>query len=329
MSAAVQRQKDNDPTELKKQVAALRKELDRVGKGQDRAEANEKANHSENIELRSRVADLERQLAAAKKTTKLERINVVKAADLRRLEDLVEKIDALIRRSHMELARHLDGLRAEAIKIKETATAARTAQLHDKKIKSDPKPTPSLPKKREPVALPIANGVNGTVHDTNLKPVHLRLLSAIAWWESIGVSTPDLGGVAFVAKTSTKSSAFDNNRSRLRAGGYIDYPSSGRVQLTDAGRALAPPSDLPPTNEALHDAIFSKITPAHGRMLRALIEAYPGELSLEDFAKQAGTSTSSSAFDNNRSWLRARGLAEYPRTGFVRATSLLFPEEAS
>jgi hypothetical protein len=61
-------------------------------------------------------------------------------------------------------------------------------------------------------------------------------------------------------------------------------------------------------------------------MLRALIEAYPNELSLEDFAVQASTSITSSAFDNNRSWLRARGLAEYPRTGFVRATSLLFPE---
>ena len=32
--------------------------------------------------------------------------------------------------------------------------------------------------------------------------------------------------------------------------------------------------------------------------------------------------------DNNRSWLRARGLAEYPSTGFVRATELLFPEDA-
>ena len=169
------------------------------------------------------------------------------------------------------------------------------------------------------------NGANGA-HADGLKPVHLRLLSAIAWWESIGVSSPDLGGVAFVAKTSTKSSAFDNTRSRLRAGGYIDYPSSGRVQLTSAGREAAPPPTLPPTNEALQGAIFEKITPAHGRMLRALIEVYPGELSLEDFAAQAGTSTSSSAFDNNRSWLRARGLAEYPRTGFVRATPLLFPE---
>jgi hypothetical protein len=72
--------------------------------------------------------------------------------------------------------------------------------------------------------------------------------------------------------------------------------------------------------------VFSKVTPAVGRLLRVLIEVYPNEVSLEEFAKLAGTSTSSSAFDNNRSWLRARGLAEYPRTGVVRATELLFPE---
>lgn len=159
-----------------------------------------------------------------------------------------------------------------------------------------------------------------------LKPAHLRILSAIAWWESIGVPTPDLGGVAFVAQTSTKSSAFDNNRSRLRTAGYIDYPSSGHVRLTEAGRAITPPPTLPPTNEALHETILGKVTPAHGRMLRVLIESYPSEMSLEDFAGRAGTSVTSSAFDNNRSWLRARGLAEYPRTGFVRATELLFPE---
>jgi hypothetical protein len=139
------------------------------------------------------------------------------------------------------------------------------------------------------------------------------------------VPTPDLGGVAFVAGTTTKSSAFDNNRSRLRAAGYIDYPSAGRVQLTDAGHVIAPPPPIPLTTEALHGAILGMLTPAHGRMLRVLIEAYPTEVPLEEFAKRSGTSTTSSAFDNNRSWLRARGLAEYPRTGYVRATQLLFP----
>jgi len=351
MSAAVQRQKDNDPTELRKQVAALRKELDRVGKGQDRAEANEKENHAENIELRVRAADLEKQLASAKKT------ETIRPADLRRLENLVKKIDKLVLRingTNADLELHLSGLRAEAAKLTEVAT--RVTQMRGKKagalvgevldlVEDAPSTKPAgvfggrrevrLPKAVKPVGPTTGHAkghVNGHANGhaiaapEGLQPAHLRLLSAIAWWESVGVPSPDLGGVAFIAKTSTKSSAFSNNRSKLRAGGYIDYPTAGQVKLTEAGRAITPPPTLPPTNEALQGAVLEKVQPAVRRLLHVLIDAYPEEVSLEDFAKGGETSPTSSAFSNNRSWLRARGLAEYPRTGYVRATELLFPE---
>ena len=360
MAAAVQRQKDNDPTELKKQLVALRKELDRGVK---------KENYTESSELHTRVIALEKELAATKKL-KATVVEVIKPSDLRRLEDLVKKIDKLILRitgTNADLELHLSGLRVEATKIQEVAS--RVAQLrgkkagalvgevldlmpdtppekswskgdplhhaytsHPPKLTKAPKPTTATkPTKVASVKATIPaprSETNGHAVEAadDLKPVHLRFLSAIAWWESVGVSTPDLGGVAFVAGTSTKSSAFINNRSRLRAGGYIAYPSSGRVALTDAGRSITPPPSRPPTNDALHEVVFQQLTPVLGRMLRPLIEAYPDELSLEDLAKQAGTSTTSSAFINNRSWLRARGLADYPRAGFVRATELLFPE---
>lgn len=361
MAAAVQRQKENDPAELRKQVAALRKEIDRVGKGQDRA-ANEKENHGENIELRTKVFALEKQLAAAKKI-KETIVEVIKPADLRRLEALVKKIDKLVLRitgTNTNLELHLSGLRAEATKLQEIATRVTTlrgkkagaivgevlALMPEAASNSSPrhqavpaapskpmppsKPTKVTAAKAKPVATsksaqPLINGYH-TSAPGHLQPAHLRLLSAIAWWESIGVREPDLGGVAFVAKTSTKSSAFNNNRSRLRSAGYIEYATSGRVQLTDAGRAIAPPPELPPTDEALQQAILEKVSPAIGRLLRVLIKAYPNEIPLSDLAEQADTSQTSSAFNNNRSWLRARGLAEAPRPGFLRATTLLFPE---
>jgi uncharacterized protein len=316
-------------------------DLERLGKTLSAAVEEAKANDPKS--LRARVVELQKEVAAAKKAKEkivVKEVEVVKPADLRRLEALVKKIDKLILRitgTNADLELHLSGLRVEATKIKEVAN--RVTQFHDKK-KGDPgalvedvlelvehvparvarsPKSPTLPKS------PATNG-HAVIAPDGLKPAHLRLLSAIAWWESIGVATPDLGGVAFVAGTSTKSSAFDNNRSRLRAAGYIDYPQTGRVRLTDDGRKIAPPPPIPPTNEALHEAVLSKVTPAIGRMLTVLIDAYPNEVSLEEFAKRAGTSTTSSAFDNNRSWLRARGLSDYPRTGFVRATELLFPE---
>ena len=326
-------------------------DLERLGKTLSAAVEEAKANDPKS--LRARVVELQKEVVAAKKAKEkiiVKNVEIVKPADLRRLEALVKKIDKLILRitgTNADLELHLSGLRVEATKIKEVAN--RVTQFHAKKgdagapvedVRKLAAPAPA-PIHRAPVVQPttkvstkssmkmasepLTNG-HAVAAPEDLKPVHLRLLSAIAWWESIGVPMPDLGGVAFVAGTSTKSSAFNNNRSRLRAGGYINYPSNGRVQLTEAGRAIVPPPMLPPTNEALHEAIFGKLTPVHGRMLRALIAAYPSDLSLEDFAKQADTSTTSSAFNNNRSWLRARGLADYPRTGFVRATELLFPE---
>ncbi len=347
MAAAVQRQKDTDPKELKKQVkglegqvADLRRELEHVGKGQARAEANEKASHAENFELRREVAELKRQLAARP-------ASVLEPSDLDRLEKIIARAEAALAKHDAAVSRHHQAYQA-ALKgytnASKAATSAALAAIDELRARLARRPLAQPPSNgvaaaasaaKKPPA-PRANGRSpappdhdSIPSDARLKPAHLRLLSAIAWWESIGVPAPDLGGVAFVARTSTRSSAFDNNRSRLRAAGYIDYPSRGRVQLTEAGRAFAPPPTLPPTNAALHEAVLGKVTPAHGRMLRALIEAYPDEMSLEDFAARARTSVTSSAFDNNRSWLRARGLAEYPRTGFVRATALLFPEAAS
>ena len=314
IAEAAQRLKDNDPKELKKQVTDLRRELERVSKAKEQIA----------FQLATKIKE---------KIVVVKHVEVVKPVDLRRLEGLAKKIDKLAERlngTSADLERHFSELRDEAGKLAETVVRV-VEQSNNMLIgetialKKPPRPTASpAPAPYTTSTLRDNFGSPGDAPSRDLKPVHLRLLTAIAWWESVGVSAPDLGGVAFAAKTSTKSSAFDNTRSHLRARGYIDYPTSGRVQLTPAGRAVAPPSDLPPTNEALQGAILGKIAPAHGRMLRSLIEVYPEELSLEDFAKRAGTSTTSSAFDNNRSWLRARGLAEYPRTGFVRATRLLF-----
>jgi uncharacterized protein len=320
-------------------------DLERLGKTLSAAVEEAKANDPKS--LRARVAELLKDLAAAKKAKEkiiVKEVEIVKPADLRRLEALVKKIDKLILRiagADANLELHLSGLRMEATKIKEVVN--RVTQFHAKKGDAGalvesvldlaaPPVRPVRPVRAaqsKPLSLPSINDhavVAAPGGAKDLKPAHLRLLSAIAWWEAIGVPAADLGGVAFVAGTSTKSSAFDNNRSFLRARGYIDYPQTGRVRLTDAGRQITPPPSIPPTKEALHEAVLSKVTPAVGRMLRVLIEAHPNEMSLEEFAKLAGTSTTSSAFDNNRSWLRARGLSDYPRTGFVRATELLFPE---
>lgn len=312
IAASVAKSKESDPKHLQAEVARLKKANAELVAGVER--------------------EVQRKLAAkpvAATSPKVVEKRVIDLKDLKQLDRVVERFNVQI-----------DSLGETRTKMIETrdkiasvsALWAGNARLQTVEPKTNGHKVASeeqmAPIERLRRATKTAPAVPSKVGTAGLAPAHLRLLSAIAWWESIGVSVPDLGGVAFIAGTSTKSSAFDNNRSRLRAAGYIDYPTSGRVRLTDAGRELAPPPLLPPTNDALHNAILQKVTPAHGRMLRVLIEAYPNEMSLEDLAKRAGTSATSSAFDNNRSWLRARGLTEYPMAGVVRATALLFPEAA-
>ena len=332
MIAAVQRQKDNDPKLLRAEVSRWKKAHDELQAGMER--------------------EVQRQLAKAPKTsakvhekTKVVEKLVLKNNQIARAEKLVGQVDRVTTSVHARLDKTIEDVRSTfggalarmeqavdelrgAIKLAAAPPPAATlradtARLDKHTILWTPGSKPPAAKKPPSVATPS----NNTKPPDGLAPAHLRILSAIAWWESLGVSDPDFVGVAFVAGTSSKSSAFDNNRSRLRAAGYLDYPSSGRFRLTPAGRAITPPPTMPTTNAALHDAIFKMTkSPAVSRLLRVLIDAYPNDVSFEDLAAGAGTTVASSAFDNNRSWLRARGLSSYPRSGYARATDLLFPE---
>ncbi len=314
-------------TELKKQIAALRKEI--------------------------ATARTQPSVPVVKEKVVERKVAVVSPADLRRLEALAKKIEKLLSRVtdvHATFAAETTKLQAAAREVKGGAdlTAVSTVTRKSAGVyemayndvaahmrQEAAKPTTEIPAaqlKRIVSRMRDASGsvshmrdASGSAAPADLKPAHLRLLSAIAWWASIGITPADLAGVAFIAKTSTKSSAFVNNRSYLRAREYIEYPSSGKVSLTAKGFSVAPQSELPPTNDALHKAIFAELQPAVGRILRVLIDAYPEKIALEGLAELAGTTVTSSAFVNNRSWLRARGLAEYPHPGFARAAALLFP----
>jgi hypothetical protein len=299
--------------------------------------------------LKARVAELEKQLAKGAKVPTvpskgIERVvekTIIPAATLTSIERLVGKHDkaiagaatladragAMMRKSaemiaasSLRLEAELGKLRATIVDVTRTATITKPAATAPAPVRVNGHP-PMVATAPPARARPASAST-----DASLKPAHLRILSAIAWWEGLGIAAPDFTGVAFVAGTSASSSSFENNRSRLRAAGYIDYAGAGRVQLTDAGRALAPAPALAATNDAIQAQVMGMIAPAHGRMLRAAIDAYPGEISYEDVAERAGASAASSSFENNRSWLRARGLIEYPRAGHVRATALLFPE---
>src|SRR5205823_5267585 len=66
-----------------------------------------------------------------------------------------------------------------------------------------------------------------------------RILNALASLEALGLRDLDKSNVAVFADQSPTSSGFTNNLGRLRTLGHLHYPQTGRVALTDSGRALA------------------------------------------------------------------------------------------
>lgn len=150
-----------------------------------------------------------------------------------------------------------------------------------------------------------------------------RILNAIAWLESIGVSTPEQTAVAFLAGYTYGGGAFNNPRGALRTKGLVEYAGDG-IRLTDAGRQVAEFPEAALTTERLHEAVLARLPGPEQRLLRPLLDAYPDALSNDDLADAAGYTAGAGAFNNPRGRLRSLGLVEYPQPGHVAARSILF-----
>lgn len=154
-----------------------------------------------------------------------------------------------------------------------------------------------------------------------------RILNALRSFEPLGLKECSKTVVAMFSGASPRSSSFGNNLGALRTKGMIDYPRGGFVSLTCIGRGLAEPPSITPTLKSLHEAWFEKLSGPQARILQTLIEAYPHQVSKLHIATATGQSLTSSSFGNNLGFLRnSLGLIEYPSSGMVKASALLFPE---
>lgn len=154
-----------------------------------------------------------------------------------------------------------------------------------------------------------------------------RIIDSIAWFEAIGVTEPEQPAVAFMANYTYGSGGYNNPRGRLNQRGFVTYFAGDKIALTDAGRAVANHPSLPPTNEALHQAILAKLEGPMVRILTPLLKAYPKGIDNESLANAAGYAPGSGGYNNPRGRLKSLGLVEY-RDGKVYARDILFPEGA-
>ncbi len=154
-----------------------------------------------------------------------------------------------------------------------------------------------------------------------------RILGALAWMEAIGVPEPEETAAAFLAGYTIGGGAWNNPKGRLRGRGFIEYRGD-RIALTDAGRALASAPDVPMTNAGLQGAVLARLPGPETKILRALLDRWPGGLSNDDLAAAASYAPDGGAYNNPRGRLRSLGLIEKRGDGQFAARVILFPEHA-
>lgn len=286
MAATIETAKANDPRELRKTIEKLRGDVVKLSTAN--AELADKA--VESIQAKQTPALKDGQLARIEKfAAKLDDAATTAAAAAKDVRDVLAKLQPTAANPH-----------------RATAPISR------------PEPRP------EPAHKPPA-GTPPTADGEITRPMQ-RILDALATLEVLGLRDVDKSNAAVFADQSPTSSGYSNNLGRLRTLALIHYPQTGRVALSDDGRQRAQINESIRTRDDLHRAWFAKLAAPKVRILEALIRVYPDSIEKPELAKLAAQSWTSSGYSNNLGNLRSLGLIEYPQTGHVVATSLLFPE---
>ena len=198
-----------------------------------------------------------------------------------------------------------------------------------KKIPASPplRPAYKVTKGVLPITKPqsgvFANNGNGDVTSSQM-----RILQSLAAFEPVGLTQLSKATLAAHAGFSHKSGGYANNLSRLNTIGLITYPIAGHASLTDQGREMAGDVDPIESLSELHQSWLRLIKSAsRQRILTIRIEIYPDDIAKLELADHLGVSGTSGGYANNLSALRSIGAADYPSSGRIKATDLLFPEE--
>ena len=280
-------------------------DVDLARLGATMAAAAERAKENDPTALRAEVKKLRAELAA--RPTPVDRAGIEREATARARRIF----DGELRATLVAAALAAD----EAIR-KVAAAAVPPSNRTGDELARAPSPAPAYTAPEQPRRAPSGD-ITGPEQ---------RILDALAWFDAIGIDAPALSPLAFLAGYSPTSSGFEKARGSCRTKGLATYPSSGETSLTDAGRAIAAPPDVPRTDAGLQAAILAKLPGPARKLLAALLPHRAKGLSADELADATGYSSSSSGFEKARGQLRSLGLATYPTTGRVAAAPAMYPE---
>jgi hypothetical protein len=291
IAASVQRVKENDPKELRRRLVAAELQL----KVQAVPEIKEK--------IVDRPVLKDGQLDRAEKL-------------LGRLADLFAKVGEVQQQ-----------VRAVADDISVAIRKATTPQP----ITAPTRLTPRVPIQRPPrvpLASPARQPNAADSGDFTPNGSQLRVLNAIAWFNSIGVEWPSKSAVGLVAKIKPTGGHFANTVGPLSTNGLIEYATTGDgIALTGSGVEFTTPPKEMPTLKVYHEAIravLQKKSGASARMFDAIAASGGVDLTTEALGSAVSIEHDGGHFSNSIGPLGTLGLIER-KDGVVYPTELMFP----
>lgn len=267
----------------------------------------ERARQEDPAELRKQIAELKRQLAkpatrqAVGQTKEIEKrveLPVLTKGQLQRLETVLHRGEALAKAIQ-------EGLVALAATVRPAlAPRSVSAVLRDRPAMVPPagrrRVPPSVSTPRQETSQPSEPG------SVKLGAAERKVLAVLAQWPD-GRFQKDL---AFLTGYSARASTLSVALSRLRQAGLIEQGQP--VRPTDVGLALAGGIKELPTGPELLDYWLKhpKVGEAERKVLLTLIDVWPDALSHEELADRTGYSSVASTLSVSISKLRKLGLVE-------------------
>jgi hypothetical protein len=330
MAETVEKAKAEDPRELKKTIADLKKQL----------AAKQPAPAAVKGKTVAALTDADRALLGRLGAALETMAETLKSAEQGLSVRMGERMAKAVAEFNAGLDRVIDAPRHEFAKLLEQkgfqkilgklSALSPQPSAHDSRrpaVSRAVPPTGRSSAATRPNETRAPRGTDGSGAAGDVSPARQKILNGLAFLAGIGVPSADKTQLALIVGVSPTSGGYFNNLGALRSSGLIEYPTGGTVALTATGAGIASTDGVPSTTRELHDAIRAKLPPAKWKILETLISVYPASLTKEDLAGAIAVSPTSGGYFNNLGSLRSLGLISYPRPSEVAAQPVLFLDE--
>ena len=272
------------------------------------AETIERAKADDPRELKKRIAELEKRLAAAEKATRVERVEVP-VLTAKHMSDVLGAISEASR-----VADRLDCLNEIKTHLEGISLALQREPANDHVIARRPAAVSPLHPQAEKPA-PRSSPASG---EKPLGKCERAILTVLAT-HTAGLEKVAL---AILAHYSHTSGGFDNALGALRSRGLI-VGSAAHITITPAGQAAIGDVEPLPSGAELQRYWLGRLGRCERAILTVLLGAHPDAMSKHDLANQTGYSASSGGFDNALGRLRRFQLITGDARA-MRASDVLF-----